>query len=47
VIKTFIDPKAEKEKSLFQMDVDCWELIKELPAAIYTCDVKGRITFYN
>ena len=47
MIKTFIDPKAEKEKSLFQMDVDCWELIKELPAAIYTCDVKGRITFYN
>lgn len=37
----------QKHKSSFQMAHDYSELIEGLPAAIYTCDVQGIITFYN
>ena len=39
---------SEESVSTFITDgYDCRQLIESLPVAIYTCDLKGRITFYN
>ena len=45
--RTFNGSSTQKEKTFPQIDYDCRELIEGLPAAIYTCDAEGRITFYN
>jgi PAS domain S-box-containing protein len=45
--RAFNGSSRQKQRSLPEIDYDCRELIEGLPAAIYTCDVEGRITFYN
>src|SRR5258705_3962018 len=37
-------PSAEASA---RADVDFWRLLDALPAAAYTCDAQGRITYYN
>ncbi len=46
-VRTFNGLPHENNKTLSQLDYDCRELIEGLPAAIYTCDTQGKITFYN
>src|SRR4030095_10277804 len=36
-----------KDITLSQINLNCAEIIQELPAAIYTCDIEGKITFFN
>lgn len=39
------DPGGQKDP--FPLSGGEWDVMKELPAAIYACDEEGRITFYN
>jgi PAS domain S-box-containing protein len=41
------DLPISREVTVITEGNDCTQLIQALPIAIYTCDVEGRITFYN
>ena len=43
----FSNLSNQKEKAPPKIHYDYRKIIEGLPAAIYTCDVDGRITFYN
>ena len=45
--ESFKDLARSRSRILQLMDGDCNELIGELPVAVYTCDEKGRIIYYN
>src|SRR6188768_1465547 len=45
--KIFYNSTSDDKNDLNHLSYDYRELIEGLPAAIYTCDIKGRITFYN
>jgi len=48
--KTLATPFVEngmQQKTPPELDFDCFQLIKSLSVAIYTCDIHGRIIFFN